>query len=136
MGDQLHWFHIPGQLPFLSAHWGPQSLQHTPDIVRVRQEVVGELGEEVGEEVVEELGETVGLVKSWDWSSPLLVRLAARTQLEDVVHSTFTWVVTVSFHPIYSNVNIFISTHLNPYRFSPSVLSHFSRGDFNPSKLT
>ena len=94
------------------------------------------MGEEVGEEVVEELGEAVGLVKSWDWSSPLLVRLAARTQLEDVVHSTFTWVVTVSFHPIYSNINISISTHLNPYRFSPSVLSHFSRGDFNPSKLT
>ena len=93
--------------------------------------------ETVEEEVGEEVEEMVGLVNSsWDSSSPLLVRLAARTQLEDVVHSTFTWVVTVSFHPIYNNVNIFISTHLNPYRFSPSVLSHFSRGDFNPSKLT
>ena len=61
-------------MPFLSAHWGPQSLQQAPDTVRVRQEVVGELGEEVGEEVEEEVeeevgkevGETVGLVKSWD----------------------------------------------------------------------
>ena len=107
--EAQHRFHIPGQLPFLSAHWGPQSLQQTPDIVRVRQEVVGELGEEVGEEVVEELGETVGLVKSWDWSSPLLVRLAARTQLEDVVHSTFTWVLTVS-----SNLQQYQYIYINP----------------------
>ena len=105
MGDQLHWFHIPGQLPFLSAHWGPQSLQQTPDIVRVRQEVVGELGEEL----VEEVGEELGLVKSWDWSSPLLVRLAARTQLEDVVHSTFTWVLTVS-----SNLQQYQYIYINP----------------------
>ena len=86
--------HIPGQLPFLSAHWGPQSLQQTPVIVRVRQVVVvvGEFGEEVGE--------TVGLVVSClDSSSPLLVRLAARTQLADVLHSTFTWFVTGTMCP-------------------------------------
>ena len=51
---------------------------------------MGELEDTVGEEV----GEEVGLVKSsWDSSSPLLVRLAARAQLVDVLHSTFTWVV-------------------------------------------
>ena len=75
--------------------------------------MVGELGEEVdekvGAEVVEEVGETVGLVKSWDWSSPLLVRLAARTQLEDVVHSTFTWVLSVA-----SNLQQYQYIYINP----------------------
>ena len=83
-------------MPFLSAHWGPQSLQQTPEIVLVRQEVVKELEEEetVEEEVGEEVEEMVGLVNSsWDSSSPLLVRLAARAQLVDVLHSTFTWFV-------------------------------------------
>ena len=50
--------------------------------------------ETVEEEVGEEVEEMVGLVNSsWDSSSPLLVRLAARAQLVDVLHSTFTWVV-------------------------------------------
>ena len=65
--------------------------------------MVKELEEE--ETVKEEVGEEVGLVKSsWDSSSPLLVRLAARAHLVDVLHSTFTWVVMtykreVSIHP-------------------------------------
>ena len=68
-----------------------------------------ELDRVTREEFGEEGGETVRLVKSWDWSSPLLVRLAARTQLEDVVHSTFTWVLSVS-----SNLQQYQYIHINP----------------------
>ena len=76
-----HRFHNPGQFPFFSAHLGPQSLQQSPAIVLVRQEVVDEVVDEEGEEVV------VVLIEP---SSPLLSSVVASSQLADVEHFTFT----------------------------------------------
>ena len=54
-----HRFHNPGQFPFFSAHRGPQSLQQSPAIVLVRQEVVDEVVDEGVDEVEEVVDEVV-----------------------------------------------------------------------------